>query len=88
MMMEGSTVIYGFDMLYRILDKYIENSMDETEHAFIASIKWENSYCLGDCSREFWEEIQDTYGICLSECDIQCVANVGDLKKMICYLAG
>ena len=88
MMMEGSVVIYGFNMLYRILDKYIENSMDETEHAFIAGIKWENSHCLGECSREFWEEIQDTYDICLSEYDIQCAVTVGDLKKLICYVTG
>lgn len=81
-------MIYDLGTLYRILDKHIENSMDEREHAFIANIKWGNNYQLKECSKEFWEEIQDTYGICLSEEDIQCIVTVGDLRNTICYLSG
>ncbi len=85
---EEAAVIYGSGTLYRILDKYIENDMDETEHGFIMEIKWPDDYALGKCSARFWNAIQEEYDITVTEYDIQNVTTVGDLKKMICYQAG
>lgn len=81
-------MIYGFGMLYRILDEYIENDMDETEHGFVMSIKWPDDYDLGKCQVEFWNAIQEEYDIDVTEYDMQSVTTVGDLKKMICYQTG
>lgn len=78
-------MIYGFGMLYRILDKYIENDMDEIEHGFIMDIKWPDNYELGKCPIGFWSEIHEAYDIDVTEYDVQSVATVGDLKKLICY---
>lgn len=74
---------YGY--LYCLLDKHIENSMDETEHGFIPSIKWPDNYALEACSEEFWAEIEDAYEIYFTERDVRHIKTVGDLKKEILY---
>lgn len=60
-------MIYNPGLLYRILDKYMENHMNEEEHGFIAALKWPDSYRLGKCSEKFWTELQEVYDICISE---------------------
>lgn len=77
--------MYGLDMLYQILDKYIENDMDESEHAFIPGLKWADDYRLGRCPEKFWNEIQDVYGVSMSEKERFSVKTVNDLKKAITY---
>lgn len=81
-------MIYGFGMLYEILDTYIDNNIDEREHGFIMSIKWPDNYDLGECPVEFWSAIQEIYDIDVTEYYMQSVTTVGDLKKMICYQTG
>lgn len=77
--------MYSYGYLYQILDKYIENSMEETEHGFIPGIKWPDNYVLKTCSEEFWTEIEAAYDVHFTEQDIRHIKTVGDLKKEIVY---
>lgn len=76
-------MIYNSGLLYGILDKYIENRMEEEEHGFITAMKWPENYSIGVCPKEFWTEIQEVYEICVPVSDRKKVKTVGDLKRLI-----
>lgn len=76
-------MLYGFGMMYQILDRYAENDIDETEHAFIVGLKWPDSYRLHIRNEDFWEELQKNYDICFTEKDKVSIITIGDLKRKI-----
>lgn len=76
-------MIYGYGMMYQTLDRYVENNIDEIEHAFIPGLKWPDSYELNISDTRFWLEIQSFYGICVTKEDKTGIITVGDLKKKI-----
>lgn len=75
--------MYGFGMLYQLLDKYVENDIDEMEHAFVYSLKWPDSHSIKVKDEEFWEELQNTYDIIILEKEKKEIITVEDLKKCI-----
>ena len=79
----GKCVIYGYGMMYQTLDRYVENDIDEIEHAFVPDLKWPSSYLLVISNDKFWSEIQDLYDIYISKEDRERIYTVADLKRMI-----
>lgn len=78
-------MIYGFGMLYQIIDKYFESDIDEMEHAFICTYKWPDSYVLKIYNDTFWDELQEVYDIHLEKEVKKDQVTIGDLKKIINY---
>lgn len=76
-------MIYNQGIFYRLLDKYIENNMDEKEHGFIAGIKWPDNYVIRECPENFWTEIEEIFEIHISVSDKRKVFTVGDMKRLI-----
>lgn len=76
-------MIYGYGMMYQALDRYVENDIDEIEHAFIPDLKWSDSYVLKVNDARFWLEIQSLYGICITKEIKNRIIIVEDLKREI-----
>lgn len=76
-------MIYGYGMMYQTLDRYIENNIDEIEHAFISELKWPDSYVLKVNDERLWLELQNLYGICITKVDRENIRTVADLKNKI-----
>ena len=76
-------MIYDFGIMYRILDSYVDNSIDETEHAYISELKWPNSYVLKIQDEKFWTEIEDAYETCIEKEDREVIRTVADLKRIL-----
>ena len=79
----GGCVIYGYGMMYQILDRYVWNYIDEAEHVFATELKWPNEYLLVVINERFWIEIQNLYDVCISKEDRERINTVADLKTMI-----
>ncbi len=75
--------MYGSGMLYQILDRYVENDMDEMEHAFVYGLKWPDFFPIKIKHEEFWEELQNAYDVFLSEEEKKEIITVEDLKKIL-----
>lgn len=78
-------MMYGLEMMYRLLNQYAENDIDETEHAFVADLKWPDSYVLKIHDEKFWEQLQDDYDIVFTDEDKQEIATIGHLKRKISH---
>lgn len=76
-------MLYGFDMLFQMLNKYTDNNVNEIEHAFIPDLKWPDSYVLKVNDARFWLELQNLYGICITKADRENIKTVEDLKNRI-----
>ena len=76
-------MLYGFDMLFQMLNKYTDNNVNEIEHAFIPDLKWPDSYVLKVNDARFWLELQNLYGICITKADRENIKTVADLKNRI-----
>lgn len=76
-------MLYGFDMLFQMLNKYTDNNVNEIEHAFIPDLKWPDSYVLKVNDARFWLELQNLYGICITKVDRENIKTVEDLKNRI-----
>lgn len=76
-------MIYDFGMMYRILDRYADNAIDETEHAYIADLKWPNSYVLKIQDEKFWAEIEDAYETYIAKENRGSTITVAGLKGII-----
>lgn len=76
-------MIYGYGMMYQALDRYVENDIDEIQHAFVPDLKWPGSYVLKVNDARFWLEIQSFYGIRLTKEDKENILTVADLKSKI-----
>ena len=76
-------MLYGFDMLFQMLNKYTDNNVNEIEHAFIQDLKWPDSYVLKVNDARFWLELQNLYGICITKVDRENIKTVEDLKNRI-----
>lgn len=76
-------MLYGFDMLFQMLNKYTDNNVNEIEHAFIPDLKWPDSYVLKVNDARFWLELQNLYGICITKADRENIKTVENLKNRI-----
>lgn len=76
-------MIYDFGMMYRVLDRYADNSIDETEHAYIYELKWPNSYVLKIQDEKFWAEMESAYETCIAKGARKKVRTVADLKRIL-----
>lgn len=76
-------MLCGYGMMYQALDRYVENDIDEIEHAFIPDLKWPDSYVLKVNDARFWLELQNLYGICITKADKENIKTVADLKNRI-----
>ncbi|MCI8371903.1 MAG: hypothetical protein HFI75_05835 [Lachnospiraceae bacterium] len=75
--------MYSFGMLYQILESYVENNIDEIEHAFVYSLKWPDSYILKIKDEKFWVELQKIYDVVISEKEKKEIITVEGLKKLL-----
>lgn len=76
-------MIYGYGMMYQTLDRYVENDIDEIEHAFIPDLKWPDTFVLKVNDARFWLELQNLYGICITKADRENIRTIADLKNKI-----
>lgn len=76
-------MIYDFGMMYRVLDRYVDNNIDETEHAYISGFKWPDSYVLKIQDEKFWTEIESAYETYIAKENRKSIITVADLKRII-----
>ena len=76
-------MLYGYETMYQLLDRYAENAVDDAEHAYINSLKWQDSIVLHIRSCKFWQEMERLYEITLSAREKAQIATVEDLKRVL-----